>query len=100
MTQDPNSQQFHPTTTFSKKRHAVGVINHTVLQVGSRVRMTGYSPFRGLKGTVQIVDANLGPGDSFCFYLVNLEGAHIKEPMWFQCEEVELVSPNLFVDQI
>ena len=31
----------------------------------------------------------------FCFYLVALEGVHIKEPMWFEYHEVELVAPSL-----
>jgi hypothetical protein len=32
--------------------------------------------------------------EPFCFYLVDLEGAYIKEPVWFQYEEVELGSPQ------
>ncbi len=27
-----------------------------------------------------------------CFYLIDLEGAFIKEPVWFENEEVESVS--------
>jgi hypothetical protein len=33
------------------------------------------------------------PDEPFCFYLVALEGAQIKEPVWFECEEVEPVAP-------
>jgi len=32
--------------------------------------------------------------EPFCFYLVALEGLHIKEPMWFEYHEVELVAPS------
>jgi hypothetical protein len=31
--------------------------------------------------------------EPFCFYLIALEGAHLKEPMWFEYHEVELVGP-------
>ncbi len=33
--------------------------------------------------------------DPFCFYLIALERAHLKEPIWFEYHEVELVSPLL-----
>ena len=50
-------------------------------------------PFRGLKGTIRTVDTipGLEAGEAFCFYLVELEGTHIKEPIWFECDEVQLV---------
>ena len=54
-----------------------------VLQVGSRVRVASYGPFRGMRGTIHTVDtipADLE--DPFCFYLVALDGAHIEEPIW------------------
>jgi hypothetical protein len=66
----------------------------TALQIGSRVHVTSYSPFRGLKGTVRMVDEILNSDEPFCFYLVALEGALIKEPVWFQSEEVESVFPQ------
>ena len=68
-------------------------MNNQVLPAGSRVRVISYSPFRGLKGTIRKVDAipDLEAGEAFCFYLVELEGTHIKEPIWFECDEVELV---------
>ena len=68
-------------------------MNNQALPAGSRVRVIGYGPFRGLKGTVRKVDTipGLGAGEAFCFYLVELEGTHIKEPIWFACDEVELV---------
>jgi hypothetical protein len=68
-------------------------MNNQALPAGSRVRVISYSPFRGLKGTIRKVDTipGLKDGEAFCFYLVELEGTHIKEPMWFVCDEVELV---------
>jgi hypothetical protein len=68
-------------------------MNNQVLPAGSRVRVISYGPFRGLKGTIRTVDTipNLEAGEAFCFYLVELEGTHIKEPIWFACDEVELV---------
>lgn len=59
--------------------------------------MTSYCPFRGLTGTVKTVDIiphssqpyGMGP---LCFYLIDLEGSFIKEPVWFENEEVESVS--------
>lgn len=61
-----------------------------VLQAGSRVRVTSYSPFRGLKGTIRTVDTITADlEEPFCFYLVTLDGTHMKEPMWFEYNEVE-----------
>jgi hypothetical protein len=64
--------------------------------VDSRVRVTSYCPFRGLRGTIRRV--NTIPIDlvdleePFCFYLISLDGAHIKEPIWFAYDEVELIA--------
>ena len=61
-----------------------------VLPVGSLVDVTSYSPFRGLKGTIQMVNAIADEAEEpFCFYLVDLEGTHIQEPIWFEHDEVE-----------
>jgi hypothetical protein len=70
-------------------------MSNQVLPVGSRVRVISYGPFRGLIGTIQKVDTILDSedGEAFCFYLIELEGTHIKRPIWFRCDEVELVSP-------
>ncbi len=66
-----------------------------VLQVDSRVRVTSYGPFRGLRGTIRSVDTiPSDPEELFCFYLVALEGAYIKEPMWFEYHEVEVVTQS------
>jgi len=70
----------------------------SILQVGNRVRITSYGPFRGLRGIIQRVDElppTPGQFEPFCFYLVRLEGAHIKEPVWFHYEEVELITSTL-----
>ncbi len=39
----------------------------------------------------------VAPGDDpFCFYLVAVEGAQVKEPIWFEYTEVEyLTSPSV-----
>ena len=61
-----------------------------VLPVGSLVYVTSYSPFRGLRGTIQAVNTIAdGSEVPFCFYQVALQGAYIKEPIWFACDEVE-----------
>lgn len=68
-----------------------------VLQVGSRVRITSYGPFRDLRGVVQCVDEMLSTSELselFCFYLVRLEGAYIANPVWFLSEEVEPITPT------
>ena len=56
------------------------------------MRVTSYSPFRGLRGTVLKVDTIADDFDEpFCFYLIDLEGAQIHEPIWFEYHEVEAV---------
>lgn len=62
--------------------------NH-VFSEGSRVRVVSYSPFRGLKGTIRIVHRIVPLDEVFCFYQIELEGAQVKEPVWFTYEEVE-----------
>jgi len=49
-----------------------------------------------LRGTVRTVDSipHLDVAESFCFYHIELEGAYIKEPIWFEHQEVELVTPQ------
>jgi hypothetical protein len=60
--------------------------------IGSRVRVANYSPFRGLKGTVCAVNM-IDLEEPFCFYLIALEGVQMKEPIWFEYTEVELITP-------
>jgi hypothetical protein len=63
-----------------------------ILPVGSLVDVTSYSPFRGLRGTVQAVNTIADEPEEPCgFYLVALDGAHIQEPIWFEHTEVEAV---------
>jgi hypothetical protein len=68
-------------------------MNNQALPAVSRVHVISYGPFRGLKGTIRKVDTipGLEADEALCFYLVELEGTHIKEPIWFQCDEVESV---------
>ena len=65
-----------------------------VLPVGSLVYVTSYSPFRGLRGIIQAVNT-IAPEleEPFCFYRIVLEGVQMKEPIWFEYDEVELVAP-------
>jgi hypothetical protein len=65
-----------------------------VFSVGSRVRVTSYGPFRGLKGTIRTTHCLPPREDPWCFYQVVLEGAYIREPIWFSSEEVEPLSPS------
>jgi hypothetical protein len=68
-------------------------MQYVIFPVGSRVRVTGYSPFRGLRGTILTVDMiSAELEEPFCFYHIELEGAYIKEPIWFEFDEVELVT--------
>jgi len=63
---------------------------------GSPVQVTSYSPFRGFNGTIQTVDTiSDDVEEPFCFYLVALEGTQIKEPIWFEYDEVELITSPL-----
>jgi len=66
-----------------------------LLQVGDRVRVSSYSPFRGLKGIIKIVDTisnDREDDEPFCFYSIVLEGSHVQEPIWFEYNEVDLVA--------
>jgi hypothetical protein len=68
----------------------------SVLSEGSLVRITGYGPFRGLRGTIRTVDTiSAELEEPFCFYLISLEGAQVREPIWFEYDEVEQVSSPL-----
>lgn len=63
---------------------------------GSLVRIISYGPFRGLRGTVRSVHTiSADVEEPFCFYLIALEGAQMKEPIWFEYDEVELVATPL-----
>jgi hypothetical protein len=63
---------------------------------GSQVQVTSYSPFRGLNGTIQMVD-NMADDleEPFCLYQIVLEGTQITEPIWFEHDEVASVTDPL-----
>jgi hypothetical protein len=71
----------------------------TVFAVDSQVCVTSYGPFRGLRGTIRTVDTIVSDREDekpFCFYKIALEGAYIREPIWFESDEVEPVAlPSL-----
>jgi hypothetical protein len=49
-----------------------------------------------MRGTIRRVDTISDElEEPFCFYLVDLEGAQLKEPMWFEYDEVEVVTSPL-----
>lgn len=65
-----------------------------VFPIGSRVRVTNYSPWRGLRRTIVTIHMIAATLDEpFCFYLVALDGVQLKEPIWFEYTEVELLTP-------
>ena len=68
-------------------------MKYPIFHSGHRVRILSYGPFRGLIGTIRIVDTIADLVEPFCFYLVELEGALTKEPVWFEYDEVEPISP-------
>ena len=68
----------------------------TVFPVGTRVQVISYSPFRGLRGTIRTVNTISDDlEEPFCFYQIALDGTYIKEPIWFEFDEVELITPSL-----
>jgi len=70
-------------------------LKEDVFPKGSRVRVTHDSPFRGRKGTILAIHMIATPGEpTLCFYLVALDGTHLREPLWFEYQEVELVGPS------
>jgi hypothetical protein len=72
------------------------MMKRTVFQVGSRIRIASYNPFRGLTGTIRTVHEMPDLDEPFCFYLIALEGSYVKEAVWFHYDEVESVSAQEF----
>jgi hypothetical protein len=71
-----------------------------VFPVGSLIRIANYSPFHGRKGIIRNVDCIFDDGEElFCFYLVTMEGTQLKEPMWFEYDEIELITSPLVASQ-
>ena len=72
-----------------------------ILSEGSLVRITSYSPFRGLRGTICRVDTIATElEEPFCFYLIDLEGVQMKEPIWFEYDEVEVITSPLIAHEV
>lgn len=68
-------------------------MGNSVFPAGSRVQVVSYGPFRGLRGTIRIVDIIADDiEEPYCFYHIVLDGSQIKQPIWFECDEVELVA--------
>ena len=63
-----------------------------IFPIGSRIRVANDSPLRGLKGTIIAINMIATPGEpTFCFYKIALDGTQLREPLWFEYQEVELV---------
>jgi hypothetical protein len=71
------------------------ILKEDVFPKGSRIRVTHDSPFRGRKGTILAIHmiATLGE-PTLCFYLVALDGTHLREPLWFEYQEVALIETS------
>jgi hypothetical protein len=65
-----------------------------VFSIGSRVYIVSYGPFRGLRGTIRTIHRIPPIEEPFSFYQIELEGTYVKEAMWFEYQEVELLYPN------
>lgn len=64
----------------------------TNVGIGSRVCIVSYGPFRGLKGVIKsIYSVNIND-NPMRFYLIDVEIVSLQEPVWFQDEEVEIIS--------
>ena len=71
-------------------------MTYQLLPIGSRVRVTSYGPFREHWGTVcdvHTIAADLE--EPFCFYLIAFDSGQMKEPIWFEYSEVELITSSL-----
>ena len=67
-------------------------MNSSIFTSGSRIRVTDYSPFRGLKGTILRSDTiSSDQSEPFYWYFVALDGTTRREPIWLEDTEVELI---------
>jgi hypothetical protein len=65
----------------------------SVFPAGSHVQVVSYGPFRGLRGTIRTVDIIADDiEEPYCFYHIALDGSQIKQPIWFEYDEVELIA--------
>ncbi len=69
-------------------------MENSIFTEGNCVRVTSYGPFRGLKGTIRRAHCLPPCEDPWCFYQIVLEGAYLKQPIWFSSEELEPLSPS------
>ena len=68
------------------------ILEDEVLPIGSRVCVANEGPYRGRKGTILAIHMIATPGKpTSCSYLVALDGAYLREPLWFESQEVALV---------
>ena len=66
-----------------------------VYPIGSKIRVAHDSPFRGRKGTILAIHMIATPGEpTLRFYLVALDGTHLRIPLWFEYYEIELVGTS------
>ena len=71
------------------------MLDEEVYPIGSRVCVANNSRLRGLKGTILAIHKIAVPGEpTLCFYLVDLDGAHLRLPLWFENHEVVLVGTS------
>src|SRR6266496_2277896 len=84
------------TRQYIPRKEISSMEEQNIYPPGSPVQVTNYGPFRGLNGTIQTVDTiSDDVEEPFCFYLVALEGTQLKEPMWFEYDEVESITSPL-----
>ena len=70
------------------------ILEEDIFPIGSRVRVTHDSPFRGCEGTILAIHMIATPGEpTSCFYLVALDGAYLLKSLWYEYQKVELVAP-------
>ena len=68
-------------------------MGNSVFPVGSHVQVVSYGPFRGLRGTIRTVDIIADDSEEpYCFYHIVLDGSQMKQPIWFEYDEIELVA--------
>jgi hypothetical protein len=75
-------------------------MTYNVFPIGSQVCVAHNSPFRGRKGTILAIQMIATPGKpTLCFYKVDLDGAPLGEPLWFDYDEIEPITSSLVSHQ-
>ena len=68
------------------------ILEEDVFPIVSRVRVAHDSLFRGRKGIILAIHMIAAPGEpTLCFYLVALDGTHLRIPLWFEYYKIGLV---------